>query len=63
MIGAVLLCGNWPMPETSAQCAFASPKPTRGKKLVALYRLSVPAFNRQPRYNIAPTTTIDVVVP
>jgi putative SOS response-associated peptidase YedK len=33
------------------------------QELVALYRLSVPAFNVQPRYNIAPTTTIDVVVP
>ena len=33
------------------------------RNLVALYRLTVPAINLQPRYNIAPTTTIDVVVP
>lgn len=25
------LCGNWPMQESSAQCAVALPKPTRGK--------------------------------
>lgn len=31
--------------------------------LVALYRLTQPAVNLQPRYNIAPTTTIDVVIP
>jgi hypothetical protein len=30
------------------------------QELVALYRLTVPAINLQPRYNIAPTTTIDV---
>ncbi|MGB8895080.1 MAG: SOS response-associated peptidase family protein [Pseudolabrys sp.] len=29
------------------------------QELVALYRLTVPASNLQPRYNIAPTTTID----
>jgi putative SOS response-associated peptidase YedK len=28
------------------------------QELVALYRLTVPATNMQPRYNIAPTTTI-----
>jgi putative SOS response-associated peptidase YedK len=33
------------------------------QRLVALYRLTVPAINLQPRYNIAPTTTIDVVIP
>ena len=33
------------------------------QELVALYRLTVPASNLQPRYNIAPTTTIHVVVP
>jgi len=33
------------------------------RELVALYRLTMPAVNLQPRYNIAPTTTIDVVVP
>ena len=33
------------------------------QELVALYRLTVPAINLQPRYNIAPTTTIDVLIP
>jgi putative SOS response-associated peptidase YedK len=33
------------------------------QELVALYRLTVPASNLQPRYNIAPTTTNDVVIP
>jgi putative SOS response-associated peptidase YedK len=33
------------------------------QELVALYRLTVPAINLQPRYNIAPTTTIDVIIP
>jgi putative SOS response-associated peptidase YedK len=33
------------------------------RELVALYRLTQPAINLQPRYNIAPTTTIDVVIP
>jgi putative SOS response-associated peptidase YedK len=33
------------------------------QELVALYRLTVPAVNLQPRYNIAPTTTIDVIIP
>ena len=33
------------------------------QELVALYRLTVPVSNLQPRYNIAPTTTIDVVIP
>ena len=51
------------MPETSAQCAVASPKATRGKELVALYRLTVPASNLQPRYNIAPTTTVNAIIP
>jgi len=32
-------------------------------ELVALYRLIQPAVNLQARYNIAPTTTIDVVIP
>ena len=31
------------------------------RELVELYRLTQPARNLQPRYNIAPTTTIDVV--
>jgi putative SOS response-associated peptidase YedK len=31
------------------------------RELVELYRLTVPARNLQPRYNIAPTTTIDVL--
>lgn len=30
-------------------------------ELVELYRLTLPARNLQPRYNIAPATTIDVV--
>jgi len=33
------------------------------RELVALYRLTQPAVNLQPRYNIAPTTTIDAVIP
>jgi putative SOS response-associated peptidase YedK len=33
------------------------------QEFVALYRLTVPAINLQPRYNIPPTTTIDVVIP
>jgi putative SOS response-associated peptidase YedK len=32
------------------------------RELVALYRLTQPAVNLQPRYNIPPTTTIDVVI-
>jgi putative SOS response-associated peptidase YedK len=31
------------------------------RELVELYRLTVPACNLRPRYNIAPTTEIDVV--
>jgi len=31
------------------------------RELVELYRLTQPALNLQPRYNIAPTTTIDVL--
>ncbi len=33
------------------------------REIVALYRLTQPAVNLQARYNIAPTTTIDVVIP
>lgn len=33
------------------------------QELVALYRLTAPAINLEPRYNIAPTATMDVVVP
>lgn len=33
------------------------------QELVQLYRLTEPARNLDPRYNIAPTTTIDVIVP
>jgi hypothetical protein len=33
------------MPETSAQCAVASPKPYTWQELVALYRLSAPAID------------------
>lgn len=33
------------------------------REIVALYRLTQPAVNLQPRYNIAPTTTVDVVIP
>ena len=32
-------------------------------ELYELYRLTCPPVNTQPHYNIAPTTTIDVVVP
>jgi putative SOS response-associated peptidase YedK len=31
------------------------------RELVELYRLTVPALNLRPRYNIAPTTAIDVM--
>jgi len=31
--------------------------------LVPLYRLTQAAMNLQPRYNIAPTAMIDVVIP
>jgi putative SOS response-associated peptidase YedK len=31
------------------------------RELVELYRLTQPARNLQPRYNIAPTTVIDTV--
>jgi hypothetical protein len=31
--------------------------------LVTLYGLTQPALNLQPRYNIAPTATIDVLIP
>jgi putative SOS response-associated peptidase YedK len=33
------------------------------RELVELYRLTMPPQNIEPRYNIAPTTTIDVIVP
>ena len=33
------------------------------RELVELYRLTQPAVNLQARFNIAPTTTIDVVIP
>jgi len=33
------------------------------RELVALYRLTQPAVNLQARYNIAPTTTVDAVIP
>ena len=33
------------------------------RELVALYGLTQPAMNLQPRYNIAPTATIDVPIP
>ena len=33
------------------------------RELVALYGLTQPAMNLQPRYNIAPTATIDVLIP
>jgi putative SOS response-associated peptidase YedK len=33
------------------------------RELVALYRLTQPAMNLQSRYNIAPTATIDVLIP
>ncbi len=33
------------------------------REIVALYRLTRSAINLQPRYNIAPTTIIDVVIP
>ena len=32
-------------------------------ELVPLYRLTQAAMNLQPRYNIAPTAMIDVVIP
>ena len=33
------------------------------RELVALYGLTKPARNLQPRYNIAPTTPVDVLIP
>jgi len=33
------------------------------RELVALYRLTQPAINLQPRYNIAPTMTLDAITP
>jgi putative SOS response-associated peptidase YedK len=33
------------------------------QELVALYRLTQPARNLEPRYNIAPTTIVDAVIP
>ncbi len=33
------------------------------REIVALYQLTQPAINLQPRYNIVPTTTIDAVIP
>src|SRR3974390_3102873 len=33
------------------------------RELVTLYGLTQPAMNLQPRYNIAPTTNIDVLIP
>ncbi len=33
------------------------------REIVALYQLTQPTLNLQPRYNIAPTTTIDAVIP
>src|SRR6516162_3116024 len=33
------------------------------RELVTLYGLTQPALNLQPRYNIAPTATIDVLIP
>lgn len=32
-------------------------------ELLALYRLTIPPLNIEPRYNIAPTSTINVVIP
>ena len=46
--------------DKRAPCAVASPKAT-WRELVELYRLTQPARNLQPRYNIAPTTVIDAV--
>ena len=31
-------------------------------ELVALYRLTVPATNLEPRYNVVPTTTVETVI-
>jgi hypothetical protein len=44
-----------------AMCGRFTRMYTSGE-LVALYRLTVPASNLEPRYNIAPTTTIDAVI-
>jgi putative SOS response-associated peptidase YedK len=37
-------------------------QPYTWRELVALYGLTQPAMNLQPRYNIASTTTIDVLI-
>lgn len=33
------------------------------REIVALYRLTQPTVNLQARYNIAPTATVNVVIP
>jgi hypothetical protein len=46
---------------TTATCADVLPNVTPWRELVELYRLTQPARNLEPRYNVAPTTTIDVL--
>ncbi|HEY6860882.1 MAG TPA: SOS response-associated peptidase family protein [Pseudolabrys sp.] len=48
--------------ETRAICGRFTQAYT-WQELVAFYRLTAPASNLQPRYNIAPTTTIDAIIP
>ena len=50
--------GHPPMPR---QCAVALPKTYAWQELAAS-RLTVPAINLRPPYNIAPTTTIDAII-
>jgi putative SOS response-associated peptidase YedK len=47
--------------DRRAPCADASPQSYTWRELVDLYRLTQPARNLRPRYNVAPTTAIDVV--
>jgi hypothetical protein len=47
--------------DKRSPCAVASSNATSWRELVELYRLTQPALNLRPRYNFAPTPTIDVV--
>jgi putative SOS response-associated peptidase YedK len=49
-VGSTRMCGRFTQAYT-------------WREIVALYRVTQPAVNLQARYNITPTTTIDVVIP
>jgi hypothetical protein len=46
---------------TNATCADVLPNVTSGARSSDLHRLTQPARDLEPRYNVAPTTTIDVL--